>query len=98
MPLAPARKPNPDHTTEWDDPAMMARAQRAALKRAASGKRRRVDPCTIDRIYSADEWEFAVAMRAYILTSGRKFPAWSEVLEVLKSLGYAKPPEIVRDP
>ena len=31
------------------------------------------------------------AMHDYKLTSGRMFPTWSEVLEVLLSLGYEKP-------
>ena len=30
------------------------------------------------------------AMQRYKQTSGRMFPTWSEVLEVLKSLGYEK--------
>jgi hypothetical protein len=35
--------------------------------------------------------EFMQAMHDYKQQSGRMFPTWSEVLEVLKSLGYAKP-------
>ena len=35
--------------------------------------------------------EFASAMDAYRWRSGRMFPTWSEVLEVLKDLGYRKP-------
>jgi hypothetical protein len=31
------------------------------------------------------------AMKAYKESSGRMFPTWSEVLEVLRSLGYEKP-------
>ena len=34
--------------------------------------------------------QFQAAMRAYRDTSGRMFPTWSEVLEVLQSLGYRK--------
>jgi hypothetical protein len=36
------------------------------------------------------EREFMEAMQAYKLRSGRMFPTWSEVLEVLRSLGYEK--------
>jgi hypothetical protein len=31
------------------------------------------------------------AMHEYKQSSGRMFPTWSEVLEVLRSLGYEKP-------
>lgn len=34
--------------------------------------------------------EFAAAMDAYKRRSGRPFPTWSEVLEVLRSLGYTR--------
>jgi hypothetical protein len=37
-----------------------------------------------------DEHEFLLAMEAYKKQSGRNFPTWSEILEVLLSLGYAK--------
>jgi hypothetical protein len=34
--------------------------------------------------------EFMMAMNEYKHSSGRMFPTWSEVLEVLRSLGYEK--------
>ena len=37
--------------------------------------------------------EFAAAMDEYKRRSGRMFPTWSEVLEVLRSLGYERPPQ-----
>ncbi|HEU5117787.1 MAG TPA: hypothetical protein VFT74_14265 [Isosphaeraceae bacterium] len=49
-----------------------------------------VDPATCDRAYSPEEWEFLQAIEAYKHSSGRMFPTWSEVLEVLVSLGYEK--------
>lgn len=36
------------------------------------------------------EREFILAMESYKKQSGRMFPTWSEVLEVLRDLGYAK--------
>jgi hypothetical protein len=39
---------------------------------------------------AADAQEFQEAMRAYKESSGRMFPTWSEVLEVLRALGYEK--------
>ncbi len=38
-----------------------------------------------------EELEFGLAMYAYQKKYHRRYPAWSEVLFVLKSLGYAKP-------
>jgi hypothetical protein len=37
-----------------------------------------------------DEREFQLAMEEYKRRSGRLFPTWSEILEVLRALGYAK--------
>ena len=78
-------------TTEWVDHKASAQALRAAEARQVSGRRRFVDPTTCDRDYSPAETEFMQAMQAYKQTSGRMFPTWSEVLEVLHALGYAKP-------
>ena len=60
------------------------------LERRKSPRRRQIDPTTCERDYSPDEVEFMQAMDAYKRSSGRMFPTCSEVLEVLKSLGYAK--------
>ena len=56
-----------------------------------SGRRRFVDPTTCERDYSQAEMEFMLAMNSYKQQSGRMFPTWSEVLEVLRGLGYEKP-------
>jgi len=40
--------------------------------------------------------EFMLAMNEYKQQSGRMFPTWSEVLEVLRSLGYEKIPDLER--
>ena len=39
---------------------------------------------------SGDEGELMQAMEAYKQRSGRMFPTWSEVLEILVELGYRK--------
>jgi hypothetical protein len=39
---------------------------------------------------TAAECEFVHAIQEYKQSSGRMFPTWSEVLEVLRSLGYRK--------
>ncbi|MDR2115200.1 MAG: hypothetical protein LBP87_02345 [Planctomycetaceae bacterium] len=53
-------------------------------------RRRQIDPSTCERDYSQDEVEFMNALNEYKRTSGRMFPTCSEILEVLKNLGYAK--------
>lgn len=72
-----------------------ARATAAAKARRESGVRRNIDPTTCERAYSDAETEFMKAMEEYKRTSGRKFPTWSEVLEVLGNLGYCRPAEEV---
>ncbi len=53
-------------------------------------RRRQIDPTTCERDYQPDEVEFMKAMDDYKRRSGRQFPTWSEVLEVLRDLGYRK--------
>lgn len=86
-PNAPVPELNPK---EWSNSRASAQAARAAQARHSSVRRRLVDPATCDRDYSDAEVEFMLAMQEYKRTSGRMFPTWSEVLEVLKSLGYEK--------
>ena len=53
-------------------------------------RRRQVDPTTCEKDYSDDEIDFMKAMDLYKRSNRRPFPTWSEVLEVLLSLGYRK--------
>ena len=53
-------------------------------------RRKLIDPTTCERDYSMDEVEFMRAMDEYKRKNGRMFPTWSEVLEVVRSLGYVK--------
>lgn len=80
----------PHDPAAWTDRKATAQAHRAASARHSSGRRRFIDPTTCDRDYSKAEREFMEAMQAYKLKSGRMFPTWSEVLEVLIDLGYEK--------
>lgn len=75
---------------EWTNKRATDQAMRAANARRMSGRRRFVDPTTCERDYSAAELEFMQAMQDYKKKSGRMFPTWSEVLEVLRGLGYEK--------
>ena len=51
-------------------------------------RRRHIDPTTCERDYSDPEIEFMQAMDDYKRRSGRMFPTCSEVLEVVRNLGY----------
>ena len=75
---------------EWTNRRASEQATRAAKARQISGRRRFVDPTTCERDYTKAELEFMQAMAAYKASSGRMFPTWSEVLEVLQGLGYEK--------
>ena len=61
-----------------------------APPRRKKHRRRQIDPTTCEREYSDDEVLFMHAMDAYKRSSGRMFPTCSEILEVVRSLGYAK--------
>jgi hypothetical protein len=79
-----------DPSSAWTNRRATEQATRAANARQNSGRRRFVDPTTSEREYTTAEMEFMMAMNAYKLSSGRMFPTWSEVLEVLRGLGYEK--------
>jgi|SRR5262249_49315343 hypothetical protein len=65
--------------------------RRSGSERRERGERRRqVDPTTCERDYNDEEIIFMKAMDQYKRSNRRPFPTWSEVLEVLRSLGYRK--------
>ncbi len=53
-------------------------------------RRRQIDPTTCERDYTDGEVEFMNALDEYKRTSGRMFPTCSEVLEVIRGLGYVQ--------
>ena len=53
-------------------------------------RRRLIDPTTCERDYTNDEIEFMQAMDKYKRRSGRMFPTCSEILEVLREMGYVR--------
>jgi hypothetical protein len=61
--------------------------QPASEKKA---RRRHIDPTTCERDYQQDELDFMRAMDDYKRSAGRMFPTCSEVLEVVRSLGYVR--------
>jgi hypothetical protein len=64
--------------------------RRVLERRAKVSRRRQIDPTTCERDYTPDEIEFMNALDDYTRTSGRMFPTCSEILEVIKKLGYQK--------
>ena len=59
-------------------------------RREKVNRRRQIDPTTCERDYTDDEVEFMNALDVYKRKNGRMFPTCSEVLEVVRSLGYVK--------
>jgi len=64
--------------------------RRKLERRQKVSRRRQIDPTTCERDYSDDEVEFMNALDEYKRKSGRMFPTCSEVLEVIRDLGYGK--------
>lgn len=60
-------------------------------------RRRQIDPTTCERDYNDQEIEFMHAMDQYKRAAGRMFPTCSEVLEVVRSLGYVQLNDDQRD-
>ncbi len=61
-------------------------------RRGKAYRRRQIDPTTCERDYSQEEIEFMQALDAYKRSSGRMFPTCSEILEVIRTLGYVRIP------
>ena len=59
-------------------------------RREKVNRRRQIDPTTCERDYTDAEVEFMHAMDLYKRASGRMFPTCSEILEVIRALGYVK--------
>ncbi|MGN6545136.1 MAG: hypothetical protein ACTHK7_08820 [Aureliella sp.] len=61
-----------------------------APKRRKQQRRRQIDPTTCERDYSNDEIAFMQAIDDYKRRSGRMFPTCSEILEVIRDMGYVR--------
>lgn len=71
--------------------------RKVARDRRKVQRRRLIDPTTCERDYTNDEIEFMQAMDEYKRRSGRMFPTCSEILEVLRGIGYVRL-EVPTDP
>jgi hypothetical protein len=82
--MAASALPKSPRSSRRDQPA-------AACPASPAGRRRMIDPTTCERDYGPDELEFMRAVELYKRRSGRQFPTCSELLEVVRSLGYVRP-------
>ena len=63
-------------------------------RRRGPGKRRSDDRRSAEEGQMSDEqFEFLMAINEYKKANARPFPTWTEVLEVIKALGYRKTAE-----
>ena len=65
--------------------------RRQLERREKVNRRRQIDPTTCERDYSTEEVEFMHALDQYKRANGRMFPTCSEILEVIRGLGYQRP-------
>jgi hypothetical protein len=101
MPKNPSTSVNLDRRSQPDrrgedrrkQEAVVAVERRQGERRAKVQRRRQIDPTTCEREYSPEEIEFMHALDAYKHASGRMFPTCSEILEVIRNLGYVRAPQ-----
>ena len=79
-----------NHTDRRQKNVPVAVERRTGERRAKVNRRRQIDPTTCERDYTPDEIEFMQAMDEYKRRNGRMFPTCSEILEVVRGLGYTK--------
>ena len=70
--------------------APAAPAPKKLERREKVNRRRQIDPTTCERDYTDAEVEFMNALDEYKRKSGRMFPTCSEVLEVIRDIGYVQ--------
>jgi hypothetical protein len=83
------RAPN-DRRSRDGVPVGMAKVIAEEKRKVKVQRRRQIDPTTCERDYSDDEIVFMQAMDEYKRKNGRMFPTCSEILEVVRSIGYVK--------
>lgn len=83
------QRESPDRRTQ-DQPVEVERRQLQRRKKV--NRRRQIDPTTCERDYTTDEVEFMQALDEYKRKNGRMFPTCSEILEVVRDIGYSRQP------
>jgi hypothetical protein len=87
-PAGHANSRRPAERRKKNIPVVMDR--RGSKRDELPERRRQVDPTTCERDYDDEEILFMRSMDQYKRDNRRPFPTWSEVLEVLRALGYRK--------
>jgi hypothetical protein len=87
---AEVSRPETREVGKWAGPRTRGPLRRADRVRHAIGRRQIGDRALIERTYSGEELEFLRAIEQYKRANGRKFPTWTEVLEVARALGYRR--------
>jgi hypothetical protein len=72
------------------DSKPVAVERRAQDRREKVQRRRQIDPTTCEREYNDEEILFMQALESYKRANGRMFPTCSEILEVVRGLGYVR--------
>jgi hypothetical protein len=80
------RRKKPDRRKE----SVSVGVERRQSERRKVPRRRQIDPTTCERDYSVEEVEFMNALDEYKRRNGRMFPTCSEILEVVRALGYER--------
>lgn len=84
------RRRGPRRTGERNQAPAIIADEPQLERRQKVNRRRQIDPTTCERDYTDQEVEFMNALDDYKRRSGRMFPTCSEVLEVIRMLGYVK--------
>lgn len=84
------RRASSDRRHREPMPESMAKLIAEEKRKVRVQRRRQIDPTTCERDYSGDEIAFMQAMDEYKRKNGRMFPTCSEILEVVRSIGYVK--------
>ena len=72
------------------DSKPIAAERRGPDRREKVQRRRQIDPTTCEREYNDEEILFMQALESYKRANGRMFPTCSEILEVVRGLGYVR--------
>ena len=67
--------------------------RRSGVARRAVPDRRAMDGKTAGSYdLDAETMEFILAVNEFKAASGKPFPTWSEILQIVRALGYTRPP------
>jgi len=89
--VGPEERRSPERRTTTEP---VAADRRHLERREKVARRRQIDPTTCERDYTDEEIEFMAALDEYKRKNGRMFPTCSEILEVIRDLGYVRPSQL----